>query len=184
MIFTCLLKKFVSMFKLNLIERGIIKVKFLKREMGFTLIELMAVISIIALLASMAIASYRQAIGKAKIATTIADIKNISKQIVLYELQNDKLPEELEDLIPDYIKKIPSDPWGSEYKYLNLEGDLEKAEKGKRRKDGPIVPINTRYDLYSIGPDQKTTPTIRSQAGKDDIIYANDGDFIGLAEDY
>jgi len=174
------------MYKLKLLERRIVKVKFLKREMGFTLIELMAVISIIGLLASMTIASYRQAIGKAKIATAIADIKNISKQISLYELQNEKLPGKLEDLIPEYLKKIPLDPWGSEYQYLNIENpdEEEHGEKGKRRKDGPIVPINTRYDLYSLGADKKTTPSIRSEAGKDDIIYANDGDFIGLAEDY
>ncbi len=55
---------------------------------------------------------------------------------------------------------------------------------GEARKDGNLVPINTNFDLYSMGRDGKSKPPLRAKDSLDDIIYANDGDYIGLASDY
>jgi general secretion pathway protein G len=52
------------------------------------------------------------------------------------------------------------------------------------RKDRFLVPINSDYDLYSMGKDGKSSSPLTSKNGRDDIIRANDGAFIGLASDY
>jgi len=46
------------------------------------------------------------------------------------------------------------------------------------------VPINTDFDLYSMGPDGRSAPPLTAKHSRDDIVRANDGAFIGLASDY
>ncbi len=46
------------------------------------------------------------------------------------------------------------------------------------------VPLNTDYDLYSMGPDGNTAAPITAQAGYDDIIRASDGEYIGPASQF
>ena len=55
---------------------------------------------------------------------------------------------------------------------------------GEVRKDRNLVPINTDYDLYSAGPDGNSVPPLTAAASRDDIVRANDGRFIGKAEEY
>ncbi len=52
------------------------------------------------------------------------------------------------------------------------------------RKDGRLVPINTNYDLCSFGKDNKSKAPLRAKDSHDDIIYANDGGYIGLASEF
>ena len=73
------------------------------------------------------------------------------------------------------------DPWGNPYGYLNL-GD--RNARGHARKDHSLVPINTDFDLYSMGPDGRSAPPLTAQHSRDDIVRANDGAFIGVAADY
>jgi general secretion pathway protein G len=60
----------------------------------------------------------------------------------------------------------------------------DKSKKGKPRKDHQLHPINTDYDLYSVGKDGKSTETLASNISKDDIIRANDGGYVGLVSNY
>ena len=53
------------------------------------------------------------------------------------------------------------DPWGNPYGYLNL-GD--KNANGHARKDHSLVPINTDFDLYSMGPDGRSSPPLTAKA--------------------
>ena len=46
------------------------------------------------------------------------------------------------------------------------------------------VPINSSYDLFSQGKDGQSSPPLTASASRDDIVRANDGDFIGLASRY
>ncbi|MCK5721428.1 MAG: prepilin-type N-terminal cleavage/methylation domain-containing protein [Gammaproteobacteria bacterium] len=55
---------------------------------------------------------------------------------------------------------------------------------GAARKDGNLVPINTNYDLCSFGKDSKSKAPLRAKDSHDDIIYANDGAYIGLASEF
>jgi general secretion pathway protein G len=73
------------------------------------------------------------------------------------------------------------DPWGNAYQYLNFANIMGV---GAVRKDRNLVPINTDFDLYSVGPDGNTQPPLTAPVSRDDIVRANDGRFIGKAEDY
>lgn len=55
---------------------------------------------------------------------------------------------------------------------------------GQARKDRFLVPINSDYDLYSMGPDGKSTSALTAKISQDDIIRASDGLFIGRACDF
>ena len=70
------------------------------------------------------------------------------------------------------------DPWGRPYVYLNLQ---DPATKGLARKNKNLVPINSDYDLYSIGKDGESRAPLTAKVSRDDVIRANDGGFLGLA---
>jgi len=53
-----------------------------------------------------------------------------------------------------------------------------------RRRDGYLFPLNTDYDLFSLGPDGRTTTAISGNNALDDVIRANDGGFFGAASNY
>lgn len=154
----------------------------MKKKRGFTLIETLVVVLIIGILANYSFAKIIGAIEKAKVARAVSDITTLKNAMILFKLDNNKLPNSsLDELIPDYLPKIPIDPWDNEYKYYNHS---TKKGNGKRRMDGPIVPINSEYDIYSEGKDGKSTPSLRSQPAQDDVVLGNDGGFIGLGKDY
>jgi general secretion pathway protein G len=50
------------------------------------------------------------------------------------------------------------------------------------RKDQFLVPINSDYDLYSMGADGQSMPSLNSRVSLDDVIRARDGAYVGLAE--
>ena len=52
------------------------------------------------------------------------------------------------------------------------------------RKDKYLVPINSDFDLYSMGKDGQSAAALTAKISKDDIVRANDGQYIGLAEAY
>ena len=73
------------------------------------------------------------------------------------------------------------DPWGNTYLYLLFD---ENTKVGEMRKDKNLVPVNDDYDLYSMGKNGITAKPFNSGPGRDDTVRANNGRFIGLAEDY
>ena len=105
-----------------------------------------------------------------------ADIKDIEGAIARFESINYRLPDDLTAAGKDQLR----DPWDSPYQYLNLAG----ANRGQMRKDRNLVPINSDYDLYSMGPDGKSRPPLTARHSRDDIVRANNGGFVGTAEAY
>ncbi|MFQ5930741.1 MAG: prepilin-type cleavage/methylation domain-containing protein, partial [Acidobacteriota bacterium] len=99
--------------------------------------------------------------------------------IAQYDVLRGSLPGDLDQLGRGDLR----DPWGNPYQYLNF-GTLGKGGKGKMRKDKFLVPINSRYDLYSMGKDGKSTPPLTAKNSWDDVIRANDGAFLGLGSEY
>lgn len=146
---------------------------------GFTLIELMIVIAIIAILAAVAIPVFIQYREKAQIAVAISGIKVIDQVVNGYFVDNGDYPNSLADIGLSNMK----DPWGNSYQYVKLSG-LGPKVAGSARKDRFLVPINSDFDLYSMGPDGVSTVALTAKNSQDDIIRANDGAYIGTASGY
>ncbi|MFK5894900.1 MAG: prepilin-type N-terminal cleavage/methylation domain-containing protein [Pseudomonadota bacterium] len=143
--------------------------------LGVTLIELILVLAILSVIVAVAIPSYQDYIKQSDIAIATADIKMIEQSIERFYLINDRYPLNASELA------LPNDPWGNPYVFLNF--DTIKG-KGKQRKDKNLVPINTDYDLYSKGPDGRSVSPLTSKLSLDDIVRANNGSFVGVAENY
>ncbi|HEY1264368.1 MAG TPA: prepilin-type N-terminal cleavage/methylation domain-containing protein [Terriglobales bacterium] len=144
---------------------------------GFTLVELVVTVAIILTLCAIAVPNFLDALQEAKIARAIGDIHAIGNEVQAYELLNEKFPDTLVDI--GYGGRL--DPWGTPYQYLNF---AKVKGKGAMRKDRFLVPINSFFDLYSMGPDKASVPPLTAKQSQDDIIWANDGDFVGTAANF
>lgn len=140
-----------------------------------TLIELLLVIAIIATLAAIAVPTYATYIERTKKTRAIADIRTLQNELMAYETEGN-LPASLADIGRANLK----DPWGNPYQYQNFA----LVPKGHWRKDRFMVPINTTFDLWSMGPDGKSIPPLTAKPSRDDIVRANDGGYIGPADSY
>lgn len=120
------------------------------KSLGFTLIEILLVVAIIAALAAMVVPRLTGRSEKAKVATAKADIRaNIATAIKMYEIDMGSFPTTDQGLnalaaAPSdaaawsgpYIDKKPIDPWGRAYQYKS-----------------PGTHNPSTYDLYSFGHD-------------------------------
>lgn len=143
---------------------------------GFTLVELMITLAIIGILASIAIPAYQDYTEKAKVYQAVQDIGGIQLKLKHYFNENRSYPDTLAAIGED----THIDPWGNTYRYLNLI----KYGNGGARRDKNLNPLNSDFDLYSIGKDAMTKLPISQKDSLDDVLRANDGSFINLAEDY
>jgi len=83
-----------------------------KRSRGFTLIELMIVISMMLILVSIAIPAYNASILRAKEGVLRQDLFTLRSLISQYTLDKQKAPQSLDDLVSGgYIKQLPVDPF-------------------------------------------------------------------------
>lgn len=180
-------------------NQGVCHIKIISplQQNGFTLVELIIVIAIISTLAGIAVPFYSGYVQKAHKLRIISELKMIEKEITAYKIEWGVYPDSLRDIGLENLK----DPWGNPYQYLKIEG-VEKGkppEKGKPenkekseedqtlkqpRKDHFLVPVNTDFDLYSMGPDGKTVAPFTAKASRDDVVRANNGQYIGLASEY
>ena len=149
------------------------------RIRAYTLIELMVVIAIVSILAAIAVPSFAAYRERAMIAVCITDIGTIGKEISAFAIASGRFPDTLAEA--GWGGKM--DPWGNPYQYLKIDG-AAKSVKGKARKDRFLVPINTDFDLYSMGPDGLSVGPLTAPQSQDDIIRASDGSFIGRASHF
>jgi general secretion pathway protein G len=83
----------------------------IKNEAGFTLIELMIVMAIIGVLATLAIPSFVSAIKHAREAVLKEDLQTMRGAIDSYTMDKQKAPQSLDDLVQEgYLKAVPEDP--------------------------------------------------------------------------
>lgn len=146
-------------------------------QRGMTLLELMFALVTLGILLSVGFAGYRQYVERARVSRAVADIGEIQLVLDKFELNRGVLPDSLAEI--GFGAQL--DPWGSAYQYLNIASVMGV---GAVRKDRNLVPINTDFDLYSMGPDGESRPPLTARVSRDDIVRANDGRFIGKAEDY
>ncbi|MDE3062744.1 MAG: type II secretion system protein [Acidobacteriota bacterium] len=82
-----------------------------QREAGFTLMELMIVMAIISILATLAVPSFIGAIKSAREAVLKEDLSVMRAAIDSYTMDKQKAPQSLDDLVQEgYLRSIPSDP--------------------------------------------------------------------------
>ena len=143
---------------------------------GFTLLELMLVVAFIAILGTVAIPAVRGYVERANSAAATADVGSLSLALKQWETNNGQFPDSLADA--GLGGRL--DPWGNAYQYVRVTG----ANIGALRKDKNLVPINTDYDLYSMGADGQSAIALTAAPSRDDIVRANNGGFIGRGEDY
>ena len=98
------------------------------RQRGFTLIELMVVISIIVILLSLAIPNYQSSILHAKETALHDDLYTLRSLIDQYTLDKQKAPQSLDDLVQGgYLRQIPTDPMTRETNWEVVQEDVMMA---------------------------------------------------------
>ncbi len=100
--------------------------KIIKRpplhQRGFTLIEVLVVVVILGILAAIIVPNIMDKPAAAKITKAKADVRAIESAMNMYKLDNHVYPstdEGIEALVPEYLPRIPKDPWDQPYQYLN-----------------------------------------------------------------
>jgi len=85
--------------------------KFGSKFAGFTMIEMIIVIAIISILASIAAANYQRSVWRARESVLRNDLFTLRSSIDQYTLDKQKAPQSLQDLVSaGYIKSVPKDP--------------------------------------------------------------------------
>ena len=155
---------------------------------GFTTIEILMALAILSIILAIGIPTYSEHRKRVMIATAKKDIVLISQRLEKYQSLNYRYPEYLVDLGIDM-----QDPWGNDYQYLNLDdvdpesGVVKEGGKGPKpsaRKKQNLKPLNTDYDLFSMGEDGEYSANVSAANSLDDIIRADDGGYIEYAADY
>jgi general secretion pathway protein G len=241
----------------------------LKHAGGFTLIELMLAVSIIGVLASLAVPNYVDFIEKARVARAVAELHGLAKELKGFALSGGQYPNSLADI----GRSTMLDPWGTPYQYYKINcgtiDDIPNLAKlkllkrdipqvtpatyslsnqnewyvpfavddgdhrglvrltaggggaagggagaagggvgggaggagggaggpgggggppcggvGGARKDRFLVPINSDFDIYSMGKNRATVVALTPPQSHDDVIRASDGGFYGLAKNF
>jgi len=127
--------------------------KYLHQDQrGFTLVELLIVVIILAVISGIAVPSYMALRNRARESATENEMKNIATSLELYNADNESypLPADYPDALSTYMANVPTeDAWGTDYVYASADG--------------------SSYTLTSYGVDGEA-------AGGDDIVIT-DGSF-------
>ena len=148
---------------------------------GFTIIEMLLVAVIMGSLAALAVPNVALVMEESRVVEAMSDIRIFAATATDHKLVNGKFPDALDKI--GY--KDPLDPWGNKYEYLLIDGQFNVYPPGKKpREDRFLRPVNRDFDIFSRGPDGETSDNLTDPDSLDDIIRANDGGFVGVAEDY
>lgn len=120
------------------------------RQCGFTLIELMIVMSIIGILVSIVVPNYQRHLIKAREAVLMEDLYQMRRAIDAYFADHISYPESLDDLVANkYIRDLPRDPftqstdtWEEVPPVPSIEGDLAEGGLENVHSGSDLVGLN------------------------------------------
>jgi general secretion pathway protein G len=134
-------------------------------QRGFTLIEIMVVIVILGVLAALVVPKIMSRPDEARIVAAKQDISALQQALKLYRLDNQRYPTTEQGLnalinkpaiapLPPnwktggYLERLPQDPWGNPYQYLNpgLKGEIDILSYGA---DGQVGGEGVDADIAS-----------------------------------
>jgi general secretion pathway protein G len=124
-----------------------------QNQRGFTLIELMVVLAIIGVLAALVVPNVLNRADDARVTAAKTDVGNLMQALKLYRLDNQRYPapeQGLQALVVQpttgpaplnwkpYIDKLPNDPWGRPYQYMNpgVKGEIDVLSLGADGQPG------------------------------------------------
>ncbi len=128
-----------------------------RRQRGFTLIEIMVVVAILGILAALIVPKIMSRPDEARRIAAKQDIATIMQSLKLYRLDNGRYPTQDQGLralteksatepVPNnwkdggYLERLPNDPWGNSYQYLNpglrSKADVDVFSYGANGKEG------------------------------------------------
>jgi len=116
-----------------------------RRSRGFTLIEMMIVVSLILILVSIALPVYNRSILRAKEGVLKQDLFTLRQVIDQYTMDKKKAPQALDDIVTaGYIKKVPLDPFTNE---ANWTVDQEDPTEAADQQEPGIIDVHSSSNL-------------------------------------
>ncbi|MGL4603237.1 MAG: type II secretion system major pseudopilin GspG [Iodobacter sp.] len=126
-----------------------------KIQRGFTLIEILVVITILAILGALVVPKIMNRPNEARVVAAKQDIRSIVQALKLYKLDNGRYPSTEQGLkalvekpnaapVPNnwktggYLEKLPKDPWGGDYLFLSpgIKGEIDVMSYGADGQQG------------------------------------------------
>jgi general secretion pathway protein G len=105
----------------------------LSRTAGFTLLELMIVITIVIILAAIALPQYQKSILAAREAVLREDLYNFRKLLDQYAADKGKLPQSLDELVSEhYMREMPVDPITGQADWTVVSGEDPNSTSGEQ----------------------------------------------------
>ncbi|GIX52807.1 prepilin-type N-terminal cleavage/methylation domain-containing protein [Sphaerotilus sulfidivorans] len=143
------------------------------RQTGLTLVELMLVIGLLGVLLALALPMWKSHRDRALQRQAAQELGAMSAVLAQYRLDNQGSPASLAAV--GMAGRL--DPWKRPYVYYNLE----TGNPSEARKNRSLTPVNSDFDLYSLGPDGESERALTAAVSQDDVVRANNGRFIGVA---
>ena len=131
-----------------------------RSQAGFSLIELLVVVTIIGLLAGIAMVQVKYAIRKAQEAALKENLHSMRTAIDNFYADKQRYPANLEELVPNYLKSVPKDP-------ITMNADWEEVME----EPDPDAPENTDAEGNSVAPGMSDVRSRAQGSTLDDIPY-------------
>jgi len=147
---------------------------------GITLVELLIIAAIVATLAGIVIPAYDKYRESTRITQAILDVRTIEHDLLIHESLGSGFPQDLSEVGKGDLR----DPWGRYYQYYNPTTKKGSGHGGVQRFDRLAKPLNTDFDLYSMGRDGQSKANLDSKVSLDDIVRALNGQYVGLGADF
>ncbi len=145
---------------------------------GFSLLEVLVALAIMAVSSAIALPLYSDYVERARQSDAGSDLMLMDMGIERFVSENFNLPDNLAEVGLAGM----TDPWGQPYAYLRIDGGGNV--QGKVRKDKNLNPINSDFDLYSVGRDGATVSPLTAKKSHDDVVRAGNGSFFGVAVNF